>query len=181
MQVDVLVGGAVALRCASLRGSLLGGRHVSGFTPGKQDFIAYAPGHEFQLKKDVELTPGDPTPIDFVLAPAPVTRVLFQDPEERPVEGVRVSDGRSFEVTDSDWHQKLMDGVMDACEDEDLMMEYLESQELTEEQLDQLMPPAIAAGALIPILVCNPESDLGVENVYNFFRRFAPTPACTAA
>ncbi len=86
---------------------------------------------------------------------------------------------RSFEVTDSDWHQKLMDGVMDACEDEDLMMEYLESQKLTEEQLDQLMPPAIEAGALIPILVCHPESDLGVENVYNFFRRFSPPPTST--
>ena len=86
---------------------------------------------------------------------------------------------RSFEATESDWHQKLMDGVMDACEDEDLMMEYLESQQLTEEQLDQLMPPAIEAGALIPILVCNPESDLGVENVYNFLRRFSPPPTAT--
>lgn len=86
---------------------------------------------------------------------------------------------RSFEAKDSPWHQKLMDGVMDACEDEELMMEYLESQSLTEEQLDRLMPAAIRAGSLIPILVCNPEANLGVENVYNFFRRFAPAPDAT--
>jgi elongation factor G len=88
---------------------------------------------------------------------------------------------RSFEADDSEWHQKLMDGVMDACEDEDLMMEYLESQKLTEDQLDQLMPQAISSAALVPILVCNPDSDLGVENVYNFLRRFSPAPTAIEA
>ena len=83
---------------------------------------------------------------------------------------------RTFEVEDSEWRQRLMDRVMDACEDEDLLMEYLDSQVLTEEQLEELMPIAIEQGALIPILVANPASGLGVENVYNYFKRFAPSP-----
>lgn len=83
---------------------------------------------------------------------------------------------RTYEVTDSQWRQRLMDRVMDACEDEELLMEYLESQTLTEEQLDELMPHAIEKNALIPVLVCNPETGLGVEDVYNYFKRFAPPP-----
>ncbi len=83
---------------------------------------------------------------------------------------------RTYEVQDSDWRQRLMDRVMDACEDEELLMEYLDSQTLTEAQLDELMPHAIEKNALIPVLVCNPESGLGVEDVYNYFKRFAPPP-----
>jgi elongation factor G len=56
------------------------------------------------------------------------------------------------------------------------MLEYLENQELREEQLDQLMPAAIAAGTLVPVLVCNPESEVGLDAVLEFLRRFAPTP-----
>ena len=78
---------------------------------------------------------------------------------------------------ESEWCQTLKDQVMDGCEDEDLLMEYLESQELSEAQLDQHMPAAIAKGHLVPVLVCNPVSDLGVENVLEYLKRFAPSPA----
>ena len=84
---------------------------------------------------------------------------------------------RTLLQPESDWCGRLKDQIMDACEDEELMMAYLETQEVTEEQLDSLMPSAIAKGTLVPILVCNPESDLGLENVLEFFKRFAPTPA----
>ena len=67
---------------------------------------------------------------------------------------------RTFEVEDSEWRQRLMDRVMDACEDEELLMEYLESSSLTEEQLEQLMPVAIEKGALIPVLVANPDNSI---------------------
>ena len=82
---------------------------------------------------------------------------------------------------ESDWCGRLKDRVMDACEDEELLMEYLENQELSEEQLDKLMPDAIAKGALVPVLVCNPASDLAVENVLEFFKRFAPAPSTIPA
>ncbi len=84
---------------------------------------------------------------------------------------------RTYEMTDSEWRKRLMDRVMDACEDEELLMEYLDSQVLTEEQLEHLMPHAIEKAALIPVLICHPESGLGVENVYNYFKRFAPPPS----
>ena len=83
---------------------------------------------------------------------------------------------RTYKVEESGWRQRLMDRVMDACEDEALLESYLESQTLTEDQLELLMPHAIEKGALIPILVANPESGLGVENTYEYFRRFAPSP-----
>jgi elongation factor G len=67
---------------------------------------------------------------------------------------------------------------MDGCEDEDLLMEYLEDQELTEEQLEEHMPKAIAKGDLVPVLVCNPESGLAVDRALEYLRRFAPSPAC---
>lgn len=83
---------------------------------------------------------------------------------------------RTYEVTDSDWRKRLMDRVMDGCEDEGMLEEYLETQTLSEEQLEALMPHAIEKATLIPVLICNPDSGLGVEGVYNYFRRFAPPP-----
>jgi elongation factor G len=86
---------------------------------------------------------------------------------------------RTMDVEDSEWRQPLMDTLMDVCEDEELMMEYLESQTLTDEQFAILMPQAIAAGALVPLLVCNPDSGLAVENVLQFLNRFTPDGLAT--
>ncbi len=79
---------------------------------------------------------------------------------------------------ESEWSARLKDRVMDGCEDEDLLMEYIESQELTEEQLEEHMPRAIASGNLVPVLVCNPESGLAVDRVLEYLRRFSPSPEC---
>ena len=78
---------------------------------------------------------------------------------------------------ESEWCQRLKDRVMDACEDEEILMEYLDTQEVSEEQLESLMPAAIAGGALVPVLVCNPDSGLGVEETLTFLKRFAPSPS----
>lgn len=75
-----------------------------------------------------------------------------------------------------DWKKRLMDRVMDNCDDEELLMGYLDGEQLTREQLDYQMPPAIAKGTLVPILCCNPETGLGVEDVLEFIDEFAPTP-----
>lgn len=82
----------------------------------------------------------------------------------------------TIEDPESDWHQRLKDRVMDACEDEEMMMEYLETQELSAENLKRELPHAITEGALIPIMVCNPDSGLGVEAVLDFLGQFAPSP-----
>lgn len=78
--------------------------------------------------------------------------------------------------TESPWCSRLKDRVMDACEDEGLLMQYMDDGQLTEEQLDEHMPAAIATGSLVPVLVCNPADDTAVESVLQFLKRFAPNP-----
>lgn len=85
----------------------------------------------------------------------------------------------TIQEPESDWCQRLKDRVMDSCEDEELMLEYLETQELSAERLEQLMPAAIAKGSLVPVLVCNPVSDVGLEPTLDFLARFGPSPANT--
>ena len=77
----------------------------------------------------------------------------------------------------TDWRKRLFDRVIDACEDEDLVMEYLDSETLTDEQLEQLLPEAIRAGALIPVLLCNPESGMGGKRLLDFLSKYSPAPA----
>lgn len=77
----------------------------------------------------------------------------------------------------TDWRKRLFDRVMDACEDEDMVMEYLDSETLTDERLEELLPEAIRAGALIPVLICNPESGLGVKRALSFLARYGPSPS----
>ncbi len=77
---------------------------------------------------------------------------------------------------DGEWKKPLLDRVMDACEDETALMQYLESEELSPESLKQHMPRAIATGALVPVLVCNPVSGVGLEETLAFLRDFGPSP-----
>ena len=81
---------------------------------------------------------------------------------------------RTLQDPESPWRRALLDQVMDACEDEDLLNRYLETQELDEETLKKLLPLAISKGSLIPILVCNPDSGKGVAEVLDFFEQFGP-------
>lgn len=75
-----------------------------------------------------------------------------------------------------DWKKRFMDRVMDACEDEELVMGYLDDETLSDEDLAKHTPVAIAKGALIPILACNPASDLGVQEVLEWLGAQAPSP-----
>ncbi len=77
---------------------------------------------------------------------------------------------------ESDWCGRLKDRVMDACEDEELLNAYLETSELSEEQLDSLMPTAITKGSLVPVLICNPVNEIGLMKTLEFLKRFAPSP-----
>jgi elongation factor G len=81
---------------------------------------------------------------------------------------------RTLQDPESPWRQTLLDQVMDACEDEDFLNRYLETQELDEESLKKLLPAALAKGSLVPILVCNPSSGKGVPEVLEFLENFGP-------
>ncbi len=76
----------------------------------------------------------------------------------------------------STWRQTMMDAVMDSCQDEELLGRYLEGHRLTEEELEIQLPHAIASGSVVPILVCNPESGVALEEFTSFLTRFAPSP-----
>ncbi|MFN0008553.1 MAG: elongation factor G [Planctomycetota bacterium] len=81
---------------------------------------------------------------------------------------------RTLQDPESEWRQALLDQVMDACEDEELLNRYLETQELDAEALQKLIPLAIAKGSLVPILLCNPNSGLGVPETLEFFELYGP-------
>lgn len=85
-----------------------------------------------------------------------------------------------FDDNDTDWKKRLQDRAMDACEDEEVVMNYLESEELSDEQLHENIPNAVRAGALIPILICNPNSEVGLDETITFLDEYAPTAATGA-
>jgi len=74
------------------------------------------------------------------------------------------------------WKKRLCDRVMDACTDEMVVMEYLETEVLSDEVLHREMPNAIAQGTLVPVLCCNPTSGVGVEEVVRWLGEFGPSP-----
>jgi elongation factor G len=76
-----------------------------------------------------------------------------------------------------EYKRQLMDRVMDGCEDEALLARYLETEKLTDDELHNLLPNAIEKGTLVPILVCNPVSGLGLAQIIEFFEEYAPSPA----
>lgn len=81
---------------------------------------------------------------------------------------------------DSPWCSRLKDRVMDSCDDELLLLEYLDTGDLSEEQLDAHMPAAIAKGSLVPVLVCDPLHEKATDSVLEFLKRFAPNPMTRA-
>ncbi|QDU68780.1 elongation factor G [Engelhardtia mirabilis] len=83
---------------------------------------------------------------------------------------------RTMKDPQSDWRKRLMDRVMDGCDDVEAVEHYLETEELTEEELIKHYPSALAAHALVPIMVCNPVKDVGLDEVLDFLNRAAPSP-----
>ncbi|MCY2960323.1 MAG: elongation factor G [Planctomycetota bacterium] len=81
---------------------------------------------------------------------------------------------RTIADPESPWRQDLMDEVMDACEDEELMNRYLEAQEIDDPALKKLLPHSLVAGSIVPILICNPVTGVGISDVVEFFEHYAP-------
>jgi len=76
----------------------------------------------------------------------------------------------------SAWRQMLMDRVMDGCSDEAAVERYLETQDLTEDELRRYYPMAIVGHTLVPILCANPATGVGVDELLAFLERAAPGP-----
>jgi elongation factor G len=77
---------------------------------------------------------------------------------------------------EAEYRRQLMDRVMDGCEDGALLERYLETEKLSDAELHTHLPAAIEKGTLVPILVCNPVNGLGLPEVLEFFREYAPSP-----
>ena len=91
--------------------------------------------------------------------------------------GAGFSDTKSvIRDASSPWRKRLMDRIMDACEDDALMEKYLEHGDLDDDELHDNLHKAIAHGTVIPVLPCNPESGLGMDDVLKFLKEYAPHP-----
>jgi elongation factor G len=75
------------------------------------------------------------------------------------------------------WYAQLIERVMDGCEDEQLIERYLETEELSEDELRRNLTLSIARGSVVPVFACNPESGLGLAEFLAFAREFAPNPS----
>lgn len=93
------------------------------------------------------------------------------------------SSGKGFSAVrsarDGEWKKALFDRVMDACEDEDALMQYLESEQLSEEVFSRNFAQALVKGTLVPVLPVNPITGTGLEEALAFLRDFAPDPSRT--
>jgi elongation factor G len=80
---------------------------------------------------------------------------------------------------DGEWKKALYDRVMDACEDEAALLQYLETEQLAPDKFNAQLALAVAKGTVIPVLPVNPLSGAGVEETLAFLREFGPSPAAT--
>ena len=77
-------------------------------------------------------------------------------------------------VDPAEVNQTLMDAIVEA--DEELMMRFLDGEELSSDEVADGVTKAIAAGTLIPIFCTSARSDIGVSEVMDALANFAPPP-----
>jgi len=99
--------------------------------------------------------------------------VLLPDGPRGSLSGVH----RTYLDRKTEWRKRMLDRIVDGIDDEVLIEHYLESDDLSEDELRSCLPVSISANCLIPALVCNPASGIGVPEVLDFLRRAGPTPA----
>jgi len=60
--------------------------------------------------------------------------------------------------------------------DDELMEKYLESGEVSDEDLDRAIPLALQAGTLVPVFHCASEKQVGVTELMDFIAKHGPSP-----
>jgi len=71
-------------------------------------------------------------------------------------------------------HDQLVEKALDA--DEALMEQYLETETISDEDLNRVLGLAITQGDVVPMLVVNAKTGEGVADVLDALTRFAPSP-----
>jgi len=79
-----------------------------------------------------------------------------------------------FEDAFAEYREALMDTVAES--DEELMMRYLDGEELTEDEIAKGLHSAILDGAIVPVFCGSAEQDVGVEELMNGIASFFPSP-----
>ncbi|MBQ9817891.1 MAG: elongation factor G [Proteobacteria bacterium] len=97
-----------------------------------------------------------------------------------------VFDGNSGKFKAQDIPAEYADAVQEAWEaimeavaetDDDLMMEYLDTMELSHEQCINAMPAAIQSGKLVPVLYTSALNLVGIEQFLDMVTKYGPNPS----
>ena len=99
-----------------------------------------------------------------------VVPLVLSNADGSAVERVLAGEGASA----ADYRATLEERVAEA--DDALMEQYFEAGELSAEQLSEYLPKAIAAGTVVPLLVCSPPKMVGVTELLDFVAEYAPSP-----
>jgi len=75
----------------------------------------------------------------------------------------------------NDINQTLMDAIVEA--DEELMMRFLEGEELSADEVAGGVTKALIAGTLIPVCFASSKTDVGIEELQAALTAFCPSPA----
>lgn len=84
-----------------------------------------------------------------------------------------VPDGAALDPQEA--NQQVIDAAVEA--DEDLMVRYLEGEQLSADEIDGAIRKAVVAGTLIPIFCTAAKSDIGVSELMDGIAAYAPSPA----
>lgn len=100
--------------------------------------------------------------------------VVVNDGEGSSFNGVTAAmvDGASGEA--DDLKQAAIENAVEA--DDVLMEKYMETMELSNDELAAVMPKAILAGTVTPIFMVSSEKDLGIAEFLDFIANYAPSP-----
>ena len=71
-------------------------------------------------------------------------------------------------------HEALMEAVIEA--DDEVLERYLGGEEISPDELSDVVTKAIATGTVVPVLYTSAEKGIGVEELMNFFADAAPSP-----
>ena len=92
------------------------------------------------------------------------------------VETLRLPADVPAEVADEaqSTHEALMESIIEA--DEELMMRYLDGEEISEEELLRTLSPAFNSGTVVPIFCTSISKDIGIDNILDAVAGFFPSP-----
>ena len=104
--------------------------------------------------------------------------VVVNDGEGTTFAGVKPAMVDSPDAEAEDLKQAAIENAVEA--DDSLMEKFMETMELSKEELAGVMPKAILSGSIVPVFMTSAEKDLGVAELLDFVAAYTPTPLMSA-